>query len=187
MLTAWEKAMTNFPQEQVVWKFDISLANLQDMNEQEKKNAAEYLKSKIKDLQGSRLEQYQHAIECLNKYQGIIFETGSLQDALDKARKENKPVFVDCFTSWCGPCHMMSTQVFPSKEAGDFFNSRFVNIKIDMEKGEGKELLKRWKIAAFPTYLILNNDGEPVYTSQGYIPASELIKRMQEGLDSLKK
>lgn len=56
-----------------------------------------------------------------------------------------------------------------------------------MEKGEGKELLKRWKIDAFPTYLILNSEGEVVYTSKGYIPAPELIKRMQEGLDSLKK
>ena len=82
---------------------------------------------------------------------------------------------------------MMSTKVFPTKEAGDFFNPRFVNIKIDMEKGEGKELLKRWKIDAFPTYLILNSEGEVVYTSKGYIPAPELIKRMQEGLDSLKK
>ena len=187
MLEAWAKVMANSPNEQVIWKFDLTLANLQDMSAQEKKKAADYLQSKIGKLQGNRLEQYQYAIESLKSYQGIIFETGTLQDAINKARKENKPIFVDCFTSWCGPCHMMSTKVFPTKEAGDFFNPRFVNIKIDMEKGEGKELLKRWKIDAFPTYLILNSEGEVVYTSKGYIPAPELIKRMQEGLDSLKK
>lgn len=187
MLEAWEKVMADFPNEQVIWKFDITLGLLQNMSEQEKSKAADYLKSKTDKLQGKRLEQYQYTIESLKSYQGIVFETGTLQEALAKARKENKPIFVDCYTSWCGPCNMMSTRVFPTKEAGDFFNPRFISIKIDMEKGEGKELLKQWKINAFPTYLILNNDGEIVYTSRGYIPASELVKRMQEGLDLLKK
>ena len=40
-------------------------------------------------------------------------------------------------------------------------------IKYDMEKGEGKELAQKWNISAFPTYLILNPQGEVVYTSRG--------------------
>ena len=131
--------------------------------------------------------KYEKSLYLLRHAENPVCWQAWNQDTFDLAVKENKPIFVDCFTSWCGPCHMMSTKVFPTKEAGDFFNPRFVNIKIDMEKGEGKELLKRWKIDAFPTYLILNSEGEVVYTSKGYIPAPELIKRMQEGLDSLKK
>ena len=65
-------------------------------------------------------------------------------------------VFVDCYTTWCGPCKMMTEEVFPQKEAGDFFNAHFVNVKFDMEKGEGKELSKQFKIRAYPTFLLLN-------------------------------
>ncbi|MBR4094560.1 MAG: DUF255 domain-containing protein, partial [Bacteroidales bacterium] len=71
---------------------------------------------------------------------GVKWETGSLQEALDKAagnKKGPSVVFLDCYTSWCGPCKMMAEKVFPTKEAGEYFNKRFVNIKIDMEKGEG--------------------------------------------------
>ena len=130
-----------------------------------------------------------HALKVIKEflgYQGIRFETGGLQEALAKARKENKAVFVDCYTSWCGPCKMMSSKVFPDKQAGDFFNPRFISLKIDMEKDEGKELAQKWNIRVFPTYLILDPQGEIVYTSQGYIPAEELIRRMNEGLEQWK-
>ena len=78
----------------------------------------------------------------------------------------------------------MSSKVFPDKQGGDFFN--FISLKIDMEKDEGKELAQKWNIRVFPTYLILDPQGEIVYTSQGYIPAEELIRRMNEGLEQWK-
>ena len=51
-----------------------------------------------------------------------------------------------------------------------------------MEKGEGVELAKRWKIDSFPTYLVLNAQGEVVYTSKGAMPAEMFFKQMKEGL-----
>ena len=80
----------------------------------------------------------------------------------------------------------MLNTVFVLPEMGEFFNDQFVNVKYDMEKGEGKELAQKWNISAFPTYLILNPQGEVVYTSRGYIPVEELIKRMNEGLEQWK-
>ena len=148
--------------------------------------AIAYLKERMAGMTGSTLERYRQIVTELSDYQGIRFETGGLQEALAKARKENKAVFVDCYTSWCGPCKMMSSKVFPDKQAGDFFNPRFISLKIDMEKDEGKELAQKWNIRVFPTYLILDPQGEIVYTSQGYIPAEELIRRMNEGLEQWK-
>ena len=78
--------------------------------------------------------------------QGVDFKSVSLKEALEQAKTQGKMVFVDCYTTWCGPCKMMTEQVFPQKEAGDFFNTHFVNVKFDMEKGEGKELSTRFKI-----------------------------------------
>lgn len=89
-------------------------------------------------------------------------EGSLLKDAVAKARKEGKMVFLDCYTSWCGPCKMMSTKVFTTKEVGDFMNPKFVSIKIDMEKGEGPELAERLKVVAFPTFILFNADGNEV-------------------------
>ena len=186
MLDLWGKIVPNLPNETLKIKYDVTLGRLQDMSEAEKKQAIAYLEGRMKGMGQSLLAKYRHIVTELSDYQGILFETDGLQKALAKARKENKAVFVDCYTSWCGPCKMMSSKVFPDKQAGDFFNPRFISLKIDMEKGEGKELAQKWNISAFPTYLILNPQGEVVDTSRGYIPVEELIKRMNEGLEQWK-
>lgn len=93
--------------------------------------------------------------------QGMEFmPEGSLfKDAIAKAQKENKMIFLDCYTSWCGPCKALAANVFPTKEVGDYMNPRFVCIKIDMEKGEGPELNRKFQVSAYPTMIIFNKDG----------------------------
>ena len=54
------------------------------------------------------------------KAEGIEFFEGTFKEALDKAKLEGKIVFVDAYTTWCGPCKRMSKNVFPKKEVGDF-------------------------------------------------------------------
>ena len=70
--------------------------------------------------------------------QGVQFQELTFQEALNKAKAENKLVFVDCYTSWCGPCKYMLNNVFVLPEVGEFFNEHFVNVKYDMEQGEGR-------------------------------------------------
>ena len=94
-----------------------------------------------------------------NAQEGVKFEDLTFKEALAKAKAENKLVFMDCYTSWCGPCKKMLNTVFVQKEAGDFFNPRFVNIKYDMEKGEGIELAKQFNVKSFPTFFIIRPDG----------------------------
>lgn len=99
--------------------------------------------------------------------QGLLFETGSFSEALEKAKKENKLVFVDVYTTWCGPCKQMATNLFPAKEAGALYNKHFVNFKIDAEKGEGLDIATKYSVAGYPTNLFLNPDGSVVYTVMG--------------------
>ena len=47
------------------------------------------------------------------------FQELTLEKALEKAKSEHKKVFVDCYTSWCGPCKMMAEKVLPLKEVGE--------------------------------------------------------------------
>jgi thiol-disulfide isomerase/thioredoxin len=109
--------------------------------------------------------------------QGIAFESAETTwaDILKKAKAENKIVFVDAFTTWCGPCKAMSNTIFPLKEVGDVFNARFVNAKIDMEKGEGPTIAQKYGVQAYPTYLFVNGDGELVHRSLGGMPAEKFI------------
>jgi thioredoxin-related protein len=91
--------------------------------------------------------------------QGIKFEHGSFAEALAKAKKENKLLFVDFYTSWCGPCKMMSKKIFPTQEVGEYFNDKFISLKIDAEKGEGPELAKKYEVSGYPTMIFFNGDG----------------------------
>jgi thiol-disulfide isomerase/thioredoxin len=106
---------------------------------------------------------------------GIQFEEGSWSDILSKAKKENKIVFVDAYTTWCGPCKWMAANAFPDKAVGDYFNSTFINAKIDMEKGEGIEIARKYAVRAYPTLLFVNGDGELVHRAIGARDAKGLL------------
>ncbi len=95
----------------------------------------------------------------VTSYAQINFEKGSFSEALKKASAEGKMIFMDCYTDWCMPCKVLDHFVFKSVEGGEYFNAKFINFKIDMEKGEGIELQKRFKVTSFPTLLLINPDG----------------------------
>ena len=131
----------------------------------------------------------------IGQEKGITFEHGlNWSQIKEKAKKENKFIFVDLFTTWCGPCKYMSASVFPQTKVGDFFHSKFVNAKIQMDKTDkDSEEVKAWyeeaerfgkdyKIAAYPTFLIFNPQGELVHRMVGGGDADEFIERSKDAL-----
>ncbi len=111
---------------------------------------------------------------------GVNFNDGkSFNEILAMAKKEGKPVFMDCYTTWCGPCKMMANKEFPKKEAGDYFNKKFVCFKMDMEKGEGPELAKRYDVSAYPTFLMLDGDGNMIGRCVGAADITRFIKTVE--------
>lgn len=120
--------------------------------------------------------------------EGIVFmDNEPWQTVLEKAKDQNKPIFMDCYTTWCGPCKALSESIFPQKEVGDFFNPRFINVKYDMEKGDGKMLYEKYKdhIPGFPTLLLINPDGNVIHQMAGYMEAGKLIDGMRAGSEGL--
>ena len=111
------------------------------------------------------------ACTCSAFAQGIEFFHGTFQEALDKANQENKKLFVDVYTSWCGPCKKMAKTVFTQKEIGDFYNKNFVCFKIDAEKGEGPQIREKYSVSGYPTLMFLNAKGD-------------VVKKMTSGLDA---
>lgn len=127
---------------------------------------------------------------------GTHFEHGlNWKQVQEKAKKENKYLFVDCFTTWCGPCKYMASTIFPQEKVGTFFNKNFVNVKVQFDKTkEDSEEIKSWyadadainaayKIQAYPTFLIFSPNGELVHRIVGGGEAGAFIAKAEKALN----
>ena len=107
---------------------------------------------------------------------GIHFFHGTLTELKAEAKKQNKLIFIDCFTTWCGPCNMMARDIFPRLDVGDFYNQHFVCYKLDMEKGEGLSFAKDYNVHSYPTFLYIDANGEQVHRTLGSREAGDFLK-----------
>lgn len=105
----------------------------------------------------------------------INFKSLSFSNALEIAKNQNKYIFIDVATEWCGPCKKLDSEVFTNDSVATYFSSAFVNIKIDAEKGEGIEIAKTYKVSAYPTLLIINAEGNLVHRISGFKTPDALI------------
>lgn len=112
----------------------------------------------------------------------ITFDKSDWKTLLTKAKNENKLIFVDAFTEWCRPCIQMAKDVFTLDNVADFYNENFINVSMDMEKGEGPELVKKYKVQAYPTFLYINGEGKLIHRDAGYKEAPEFIKAGRSAL-----
>ena len=101
--------------------------------------------------------------------QSIKFEDSNFASILTKAKAEKKLVFLDAYATWCGPCKLMERNVFTDKNVAEFYNKNFINARIDMEKGEGRDIAAQYGIRSYPTLLFLNGEGEVVGKELGYL------------------
>lgn len=108
--------------------------------------------------------------------EGIQFFTGTWQQAIDKAKKENKYIFLDAYASWCGPCKMMKHKTFTDKAVGDFYNKHFICVALDMEKGEGPALAEKYSVEAYPTLIYFLPDGKLIGKAMGFRKSKEFLE-----------
>jgi thioredoxin-related protein len=106
----------------------------------------------------------------------INFETGNLASVFEKAKKENKLVFVDAYTTWCGPCKHMAKHVFTNDTVADYYNSWFINLKLDMEKGEGLDFAKKYTVNCYPNLMVLDADGNVIHRQAGSVPSMAFVQ-----------
>lgn len=115
--------------------------------------------------------------------ESILFENSSFGDILNKAKREKKIVFLDAYASWCGPCKMMEKNIFPKPSVYSYFNTNFVNARIDMEKGEGPAIAQRYGVRSYPTFLFLNGDGDVVFKSLGAMNEGAFLEMAKQAND----
>jgi thioredoxin-related protein len=131
---------------------------------------------------------------------GIIWADNlNWQQLLKKAKKENKYIFVDCFTTWCGPCKKMDKDVYANDSVGDLLNTKFISMKVQMDSTKGdneftrswyktaKEIGTAYRIAAYPTFLFFAPNGEIVYKDFGYKMPATFMQTVQNALTPSKQ
>ncbi len=115
--------------------------------------------------------------------QGINFFEGTWEEALTAAKTENKSIFVDTYTDWCAPCKKMSKYVFTKSQVGKFYNQAFINVKLNMEKGEGVKFAKTYNVRAYPTLLYFSPEGELVHRTAGFRDADKFLALGKDALN----
>lgn len=114
---------------------------------------------------------------------GMQFFEGTWSEVLAAANEQNKYIFVDAFADWCAPCKWMAKNIFPTEEAGKFYNENFISYKFDMEKGEGVDFAKKYEVKVYPSYLYFNSSGELVHRSVGSKPVEKFIEDGKNALN----
>ena len=107
---------------------------------------------------------------CLSGFtqnKSIIFLEKPWTALLSQAKTENKMIFLDAYTSWCGPCKWMAANMFTNDTIAGYYNKTFICAHFDMEKGEGVQLAQQYQVRAYPTLLFINPAGEMVHKRVG--------------------
>ena len=110
------------------------------------------------------------------------FRSITYDEALAAAKDENKLVFIDFYTDWCGPCKMMARDVFPQKSVGDYMNGKFVCIKLNAEK-EGKELTALFQVKAYPTFIVTDVNKKVLMKKEGGAAPDKFIAAIEREID----
>jgi thiol-disulfide isomerase/thioredoxin len=96
----------------------------------------------------------------------VPFRELSFDAATKAAATEGKLVFIDFYTTWCGPCKMLDAQTWSDAGVGKLIGDKAVPLKIDAEKE--RNLSHRYTINAYPTLLLLKPDGSEVDRIVGF-------------------
>ena len=120
--------------------------------------------------------------------QGIQFVKGlNWQQVQEKAKAENKYIFVDCYATWCGPCKQMDAVVYPNSKVGDAMNAKFLSVKLQFDetaadneetkswRGTAVALQQQYKLEGFPSFLFFSPEGKLAYRDIGLKSPNDFI------------
>jgi thioredoxin-related protein len=131
---------------------------------------------------------------------GITWVTGlSWEQLKQKAKGEQKYIFIDCYATWCVPCKMMDKEVYTNDTVSNFSNSNFISVKVQMDTSKtDNEAIKKWysdahainkdfQVGAYPTFLFISPTGELVHKAEGYYDVQQFVELMNDALDPEKQ
>ena len=87
--------------------------------------------------------------------------------------KGDKPVLVDFFADWCGPCKTMEPII---KQAKSKIGNGATVVKVNVDKNQ--HAAQQYSVRSIPT-LILFKNGKPVWRKTGVVPAKEIVEAVR--------
>lgn len=118
--------------------------------------------------------------------EGVRFQRGSWQQALQLAGQQKKLIFLDVYARWCGPCKRLKAHTFSDPTVGTYFNTHFISVAVDGESPAGLQLMEHYALTAFPSLLFLDAQGHVIQQETGFQTSSQLLTLGKQAL-SLEK
>ena len=104
----------------------------------------------------------------------------SLATAQQKAKASNQLIFVDMFADWCGWCHRMEQEVFPSQTFQNATDN-LILLRLNTEDGaDSSKLAQKFQVTSLPTFLLITPDLTIAGIIRGYAPPNDFVKSVQE-------
>lgn len=120
-------------------------------------------------------------------WQFVYNQQSNLESIIERAKQEQKLIFIDNYATWCGPCKLMDRTVFKDSETAKFFNQHFISYKVDIEKDNGPTLQLIYEIAAVPTLVMIDSKGNVLAKNENSMTASQLLDMAKMAIAKSKK
>lgn len=104
----------------------------------------------------------------------VKWSDGTYAQVLERAKQENRYVFIDFYATWCGPCKRLDEVTYPDAKVSELLNS-MVPVKWDAEKDPWLATAKQYKVSAYPTLIVLDPSGKEVDRHLGFLEAAEFV------------
>ena len=107
-------------------------------------------------------------------------------DALAKAKSEDKPIFVEFYTDWCPYCKKFQRETIRNQKVAAMLAENFAYVRLNAEDSKNRikyngrsmshvELTSSFGINAYPSLVFLDSGGQPITMLTGFVPASQFV------------
>lgn len=114
--------------------------------------------------------------ESIKKINFVKNTDKTMEQMLIEAKSQRKVLFVDVYTTWCGPCKWMDENTFKDGRVTEKFNKKFINYKVDGDSFAGVNVGIIYRVDSYPTYLFISPDGQVLHRIEGTMSPEGLMQ-----------